>query len=224
MPEPTVRAVLLDLWDTLAWNEWHPFRDRVAERSGLSVERLRRALMQTLRLRNRGTYPDGAADWAAVFAAAGIDPVDQLGAEVAAMEADQLSRDAHLFDDSVPTLRRLRAAGLRTAVVSNCSHSTRPVVDRLLLAGEADAIVLSVEVGSVKPEPDIYRAALAELGAEAQQAVFVDDQVDYCRGAEEVGIRPYLIRRGRPTWDDQDPPDPAGFAVIASLQELPVGT
>ena len=73
-------------------------------------------------------------------------------------------------------------------------------MDELGLEREADAIVLSFEVGVAKPDPGIYRAALDALDAQAEEAVFVDDQVAYCRGAEALGIRSYLIRRG-----DADP-------------------
>ena len=108
----------------------------------------------------------------------------------------------HLWEDSLPTLRELRARGLRTAIVSNCDHSTRPIVDELGLEREADAVVLSFEVGVAKPDAGIYQAALDALGARPEEAVFVDDQAAYCDGAEAIGIRSFLILR-----DDADPPE-----------------
>jgi putative hydrolase of the HAD superfamily len=217
---PPVRAVLLDLWDTLAWNEWPPFRDRVARLTGVPVERLRDALIGTVAIRNRGTYANDAEDWASVFRALELERADELGAEVAALEDEHLRLTTRLFDDALPALERLRGAGLRTAVVSNCSHATGPVVDRLGLAEHVDAIVLSFRLGSLKPEPGIYLAALEGVGVPADRALFVDDQVPYCRGAQELGIRPVLIRRGMPTWEDGDPPDPGDLPVIPSLDEL----
>jgi Predicted hydrolase (HAD superfamily) len=70
-----------------------------------------------------------------------------------------------LFDDSIPTVRALRADGVKTALVSNCSHNTRPVVARLGLEQEFDALILSFEVGSRKPQPAIYRALSKRSGA-----------------------------------------------------------
>ncbi|MFB3739083.1 MAG: HAD family hydrolase [Candidatus Velamenicoccus archaeovorus] len=218
---PPVRAVLLDLWDTLAWNEWPPFRDLVAELTGVPVPRLRDALIGTVAIRNRGTYADDAGDWEAVFRALGLERAAELGAEVAVLEAEHLRRTTHLFEDARPALERLRASGLRTAIVSNCSHATAPVVDRLALRELVDGVVLSVELGSVKPEPAIYQAALDLVDVPAGEALFVDDQVPFCRGAAELGIGPVLIRRGMPAWDDADPPDPGDIPVIATLDELP---
>ncbi len=125
----------------------------------------------------------------------------------------------HLWDDSIPTLRELRARGLRTAIVSNCDHSTRPIVDELGLEREADAIVLSFEVGVAKPDPGIYRAALDALDARPEEAVFVDDQAAYCEGAEALGIRSFLILR-----DDADPAEGVSAAgdrvVLHDLRSL----
>jgi putative hydrolase of the HAD superfamily len=73
-------------------------------------------------------------------------------------------------------------------------------VDELGLEREADAIVLSFEVGVAKPDAGIYRAALDALGARPEEALFVDDQAAYCEGAEALGIRSFLIVR-----EDADP-------------------
>ncbi len=55
--------------------------------------------------------------------------------------------------------------------------------------------MLSCEVGSAKPSPEIYVTALADLGVAAADAVFIDDQPTFCMGAEAVGVRPIQIAR-----------------------------
>jgi putative hydrolase of the HAD superfamily len=80
--------------------------------------------------------------------------------------------------------------------VSNCADTTRPVLERLVIVPLVDAAVLSCEVGSMKPYPEIYVTALEELGVAAVDAVFIDDQPTFCVGAEAVGIRPIQIARG----------------------------
>ena len=64
------------------------------------------------------------------------------------------------YDDSLEVVRALRGRGVPTALVSNCSHNTRPIVARLGLEQEFDAVILSFEVGVMKPDPEIYREAL----------------------------------------------------------------
>jgi putative hydrolase of the HAD superfamily len=52
-----------------------------------------------------------------------------------------------------------------------------------------DHIVVSAEVGLIKPDPRIYRLALDGLGVSSEEAVFVDDMAENITGAEAVGMR-----------------------------------
>jgi putative hydrolase of the HAD superfamily len=209
-----VRAVLLDLYDTLAWTEWPTMRAELEDRFGLGEAELLRALTTTREARSTGAFGSADGDLAAILEAAGVHPDPQLVHELSEARVRALADDGvHLWDDSVPTLRELRARGLRTAIVSNCDHATRPIVDDLGLEREADAIVLSFEVGVAKPDPGIYRAALAAVGAGPEEAVFVDDQAWYCDGAQALGIRSFLIRR-----DDAEPAE--GFGAVGDRDVL----
>jgi len=215
-----VRAVLLDLYDTLAWTEWPTMRAELEDRFGLGEAELLRAFTTTREARSTGAFGSAEGDLAAVLEAAGVLPDPELVHELSEARVRALADDAvHLWDDSVPTLHELRARGLRTAIVSNCDHATRPIVDDLGLAREVDAIVLSFEVGAAKPDPGIYRAALEAVGAGPEETVFVDDQAWYCRGAEALGIRSFMIRR-----DDADPVEGFGAAgdrdVLHDLRSL----
>ena len=55
-----------------------------------------------------------------------------------------------LYDDVVPFLESLRAAGVPTAFVSNCAENTRPLLDSLGLSDLVDHLVLSCEIGAAK--------------------------------------------------------------------------
>lgn len=72
------------------------------------------------------------------------------------------------------------------------------MLEHFQLSGLVDAIVLSYEVGYLKPSPEVYQAALEQLAAEPECAVFVDDQESYCAVAEALGIRAIRVdRQGR---------------------------
>ena len=127
------------------------------------------------------------------------------------MERTHLETGIHLHEDALPVLRALRERGIPTALVSNCSHGTRTVIDRLGLEDEMDAVILSFEARSMKPEPEIYLEALRRLGAAPGDAVFVDDQERFIEGAEALGIRSLRIDRGAAE---------AGPGIITSLFAL----
>lgn len=87
------------------------------------------------------------------------------------------------------TVQALRAQGLLLAVVSNADVIDIEAWDRSPLAGLFDSVIFSCSVKLVKPEPEIYRKALAELGVSAEEAVFVGDGGDHeLDGAKAVGL------------------------------------
>jgi putative hydrolase of the HAD superfamily len=193
---PAYDAVLLDLYDTLVWSDWRSWQHRVAERIGVTPETMAAAFDDTRPARSVGAFPDAAAELAASIRAAGVEPDPELVAEIAANEPAWLLNEIHPYDDSMRVVAGLREQGVPTALISNCSHNTRPVVERLGLEEAFDAVVLSYEVGSVKPEPAIYREALLRVGSpNPARSVFVDDQVAYCDGAAAIGLQTLLILR-----------------------------
>ncbi|HYJ61598.1 MAG TPA: HAD-IA family hydrolase [Actinomycetota bacterium] len=216
------RAVLLDLFDTVVasdWSAWHATLSRIL---GVDRRTLFQAYATTRVGRNTGRYRDEEGDMRAVVEAVGIeDPPPDLVRSCAAAHYDFTRNGIELYDDVVVTLAALRAAGVRTALISNCDHFARHVVDRLELRERFDAVILSYEVGAKKPSPEIYAAALAAVGdVTPGDAVFVDDQTSYCDGARDTGIDTRLIVR-----PDVAPPegvsiDANGHAVIADLSSL----
>ena len=82
-------------------------------------------------------------------------------------------------------VRRVRAAGLKTALLSNSwgLDYDRDDWHRLF-----DVTVISGEVGMRKPEPEIYLHTAAALDIAPPQCVFVDDLGPNVKGAVSVGM------------------------------------
>jgi putative hydrolase of the HAD superfamily len=85
----------------------------------------------------------------------------------------------------------------------------------------ADAVILSCEIGSVKPSPEIYLTALEDLGVAAADAVMIDDQPAFCAGAEAVGVRAIRMVRGDPGAQAAAAAAEAHFPVVRSLLDVP---
>jgi HAD superfamily hydrolase (TIGR01509 family) len=212
-------AVLLDLYDTIVWSEWFRLRDAIAARLGDEMEalRLQKAFEQTRPARGVGEFDGVEGDMAAVLEAAGVAYDATLVDELIELERTHLANGVHLYDDALPVLASLRERGVKTALVSNCSHSTRPVVERLGLEAAFDRIILSFEVRAMKPDPAIYRAALEQLGdVPPERAVFVDDQPSYCDGATAIGLEARLILRA----NEDVPADQHGHHVVTDVRWL----
>jgi putative hydrolase of the HAD superfamily len=62
-----------------------------------------------------------------------------------------------------------------------------------------DKMIISAEVGAVKPEPKIFQIALEQFGVSPNEAVFVDDFYANIEGCEKVGIRGIHFRDAEST-------------------------
>jgi putative hydrolase of the HAD superfamily len=210
-----VDAALLDLYDTVARTRWRELSDRIANELAIDMSALYRAYDLTRPARSVGAFAGPEGDMAAIVEAAGFDPSPPLIETLVAMEREFSETGVELWEDSLPVVRELRARGVKTALVSNCSHSTRGIVERLGIAEAIDEVILSFEVGLRKPDPAIYRETVERLGVEPAHAVFVDDQPEYCDGAAALGIETYLIDRS-----GDGTPDENGHRVIRDLRAL----
>jgi len=94
--------------------------------------------------------------------------------------------------DLIRYIRSLRKS-YKTALLSNAFLDLRRMVTEVWKIGDAfDELVISAEVGVMKPDPQIYQIALEKLGVAAQQAVFIDDferNVDAAKAVNMHAIR-----------------------------------
>lgn len=109
-----------------------------------------------------------------------------------------------VFEDVIPALVGLRAAGVRLAVVSNWDGRLPVLLDRLGLAPYFDALAVSHLERCEKPHPALFHRALERLGVAARDAMHIGDvpELDFA-GAKLAGCAARLIdRRGRlaPGW------------------------
>ena len=86
------------------------------------------------------------------------------------------------FSDAMETIVKLRAMGVKTAIVTNITpdrlDSQKRKVENLGIGGLFDAIVYSGEVGIHKPDRGIFDHAAALLGVANEDCLFVGDDPD----------------------------------------------
>lgn len=211
-----VRACLVDVYDTIVNSRFESRLRDVAAFAGVDADVWLAGWVKTRIERDLGTL-SVADSVGQTLLACGIDPAPELVDTLVRKDAELLRQQVRLFDDSVPFLAGLRASGMAIALVSNCGDTTRALLDYLGVIPLADAVVLSCEIGSMKPSPDIYRTALEDLGVAAADAVMIDDQPSFCAGAEAVGVR--AIQIVRPELDGQV--SRSAFPLVRSLLDVP---
>lgn len=128
-----------------------------------------------------------------------LDPTVDEARILAAVESRKRRFELGLVRIEQPildALDRLRAAGVRIALVSDAGADDVESWEHSPLRSRLDAAVFSYQVGIRKPDPRIYRHALDAIGVRAEDAFFVGDGgSDEHRGARAVGVTPVLVTR-----------------------------
>ena len=116
--------------------------------------------------------------------------------------------DSGLLDD----IRTLRTR-VRLGLLSNAFTDLRQVITDIWgFADIFDHMVISAEIGIMKPDPRIYQLALDRLEVQPGEAVFVDDFPHNVEGARLLGIPAILFKNRRQAWQELQ----AMFSVEAS--------
>jgi 2-haloacid dehalogenase len=107
---------------------------------------------------------------------------------------------AYLALDAYPevpdVLRRLRAGGLRTAILSNGEPGMLAAGARSAgIDGLLDAILSVEDVGIFKPHPRVYQLAVDRLGVPADRIAFQSSNAWDVSGAATFGLRAVWINR-----------------------------
>lgn len=107
--------------------------------------------------------------------------------------------------EQVAVVKKLRALGIKTAIVTNVAADRLPFqrnkIDTMGLTALFDVIVLSGEIGVHKPDRRVFDCATRQLGVANEDCVFVGDNPDGdITGAINAGMEAVWID----VWDDGD--------------------
>lgn len=120
-----------------------------------------------------------------------------------------------LFDDVLPTLSAIDAAGYRMGLISNFERWLEQMLIELEVGHHFEPAIISGIEGIEKPDPAIYELALERAGVPPERAVHVGDSPDMdVRPASSVGIRGILLDRAERYAQSE-------HLRVTSLEELP---
>ncbi len=212
---PTARGLLVDFGGVLTTNVFDSFR-QFCVREGLepgTVKRLFRdepEAVALLRQLERGEVGEEA--FSERFA-------PMLGVAKPRGLVDRLFAGTRADEAMVDAVRRARAGGVRTGLISNSWGAGR--YDRDVFPELFDGVVISGDVGLHKPEPEIFRLGAERIGLPPEECVFVDDLKENCAGAEAVGMTAVLHRGAEVTLPELE--RLLGVDLSAARESRPAG-
>jgi 2-haloacid dehalogenase len=96
---------------------------------------------------------------------------------------------------TVDILKQLKQAGYPVYGLSNWSAETFPFMRaRHDFFDLFDDMVISGEVGHVKPEPEIFQILLDKIGRPAEECLFIDDSLTNIGQAQKLGFATILFQ------------------------------
>ena len=179
----SIRAVIFDLGGVLVRTEDRTPRTQLADRLGLTYDELS-ALVFDSQSAHRAMKGEITAveHWESVQKALGV-PQD----EFIKIPRDFWGGDA-LDENLINYLRDLQPQ-YKTALLSNAWDDLRQLIEEEWKIDDAfDEMIISAEIGLVKPDPRIYQKMISDLDVEPAEAVFVDDFPENVAGARSQGL------------------------------------
>jgi epoxide hydrolase-like predicted phosphatase len=102
------------------------------------------------------------------------------------------SLDAELID----LIKSLKAKGVRIGLLSNDALSLRAKLALLEIADLFDPLIISADIGVMKPAPEAFQAVLDQVSLPPERVLFIDDLPENISGANAVGIKGILYQPG----------------------------
>ncbi len=178
----SIRAVFIDFGGVIMRTEDQGPRARQAERLGMTSRDLEKIVFEseTSQRASAGEIPE-EAHWQAVAEALSVSRQEVNKITTEFFSGDRA--DAALLD-FLRSLRPERKVGL----ISNAWSGLRAFIAGKKFDDVFDEMIVSAEVGLVKPDPRIYHLALEKLGAQPAESVFLDDVLLNVDAARSVGM------------------------------------
>jgi putative hydrolase of the HAD superfamily len=181
-----LRAVIFDYGMVLTGQPDAAAHDAMVRITGLSAEQF-----ETLYWVDRHAYDEGKLTGDMFWQKFARD----ANLPLSAAQIDELNRqDARMWTTQNPAMvdwqRKLKAAGIRTAILSNMGDTVLDNIKReFRWIDNFDVLVWSYQLHMAKPDPAIYHHALKELGTRPEETLFIDDKLVNIQAAQALGMK-----------------------------------
>lgn len=182
-----IRAVFFDFGGVIMRTEYQSPRQKLAERFNMDYDEIDRAVFgsDSARRASVGEITEDA-HWAAV-----LKRFKQPASEMQVFRNNFFGGDV-IDRNLVEFIRSLRGR-FHTGLISNAWSGLREFITKQKLIDIFDTVIISAEIGVVKPSAKIYEVALNQAKVGASEAVFVDDMPVNIEACEKVGIKGFLF-------------------------------
>jgi len=174
-----IQAVIFDCFGVLATDGWLPFRDK---HFGNKPDLLEEARAHNIRV-DRGlmSYND-FIEWLSSVTSVPYKDIKRL------IEGNKPNEPLFRY------IRDTISPHYRVGLLSNAGANWLNDIFEPWQIALVDEAVLSCDLGIVKPHPVMYETIATRLGVLPEDAVFVDDRIEFVTGAQAIGMKAIIYR------------------------------
>lgn len=183
------RTVVFDYGEVISLAPTEADREAILALAGTPAEPFWRAYFAHRDGLDQGTA-GVRAYWLAIAAELGVSWSD---ARIHELWAADFRSWLSVNPGTIEVLADLKAGGTRLALLSNAGADFGSYFRHGPLSDWFEAFYVSGELKLLKPEADIYRHVLDDLGITAHEMVFTDNRADNVAGAEALGITGHVF-------------------------------
>ena len=189
----SIKAVFFDLGGVIVRTEFQAPRQQLAEKLGMEYEDLNRIVFDSdSGIRASVGEISSAEHWASV-----LQRLKRPASEISLIRDEFFAGD--IVDRTLLEYIRSLHDKYKTGLISNAWSDLRDFITREKFGDAFDDMIISAEVGAMKPEPKIFQIALERFGVKPKEAVFVDDFYINIEGCEKVGMKGIHFRDAEST-------------------------
>ncbi len=193
----TIKTIFWDIGGVLERTEDRSPREALADRLGWSTRDLAHLIfghIDDFRIQLGKISPE--EHYANIANKLGIPESD------VPMVIDEFFAGDKLDRELVDYIRMLKKEHI-TAVISNYTIILRSKINELWKIGDVfDELIVSSEVGILKPAAGIFQIALERTGTRPEESVFIDDFIENAEGAQRAGMHAILFQTPEQTMSE----------------------
>ncbi len=179
----TIKAVFFDLGGVIVRTEFQVPRQQLADRLGMDYDDLNRIVFDS-ETSGRASIGEISSEehWAFV-----IQRLKRPASELEVIRREFFAGD--IVDRTLLDYIRSLRGKYKTGLISNAWGDLRDFIIREKFEDAFDAMIISAEVGVMKPKAKIFQIAVGQFGVRPNEAIFVDDFYENITGCEKVGMK-----------------------------------
>jgi putative hydrolase of the HAD superfamily len=183
-----IRAVFFDFGGVIMRTEYQAPRQHLAERFRMDYDDIDKVVFgsESARRASIGEINE-EAHWAEVLKRLKLPLSEKKSFSDQFFGGDVIDRKL------VEYIRSLHGK-MHTGLISNAWSGLRDFLTKEKIIDIFDTVIISAEVGMVKPEAKIYQIAFEQAGVKAGEAVFVDDMKVNIDACEKIGMKGVLFK------------------------------